>query len=95
MAEQELFKKKAKQRAYKTEMNKLTEIKRLSITLGDVWEGLDRDLERLNDRVQRLDGEIAVLETQYEKSREETENSFSPQKRRFINIMKKRAITTC
>ena len=89
--ERELPKKKAKQNAYKKELKELTEIKRLSILLGDVWEGLDRDLQRLTDRVQKLDNEIAVLEVQYEKQSEETKNSFSPQKRRFMKIMKKKS----
>ena len=41
--EQQLPKRKAKQNAYKKELKEPAEIKRLSIMLGDVWEGLVRE----------------------------------------------------
>tara|TARA_Y100000389_G_C17458906_1_gene520166 strand:+ start:2951 stop:3097 length:147 start_codon:yes stop_codon:yes gene_type:complete len=41
--------------------------------------------------VEKFDNEIAALEVQYEKKSEESNDSFSPQKRRFMEIMKKKS----
>ena len=73
---------------YKEEWSDLEDIRKMTVSLGDPWDGLAQDLGRVQERVRRATRELEALEQEYDRRQRERAIHFSPQKRKFLSIFR-------
>ena len=78
-----LHRKQQQLNRYKEERSDLEDIRKMTVLLGDPWDGLAQDLGRVQDRVHRATRELEALEQEYDRRQRERAIHFSPQSASF------------